>query len=746
MKRLFVCMLAAVLLISAVPASSAAFSDITDSELARQVELMESLGIFAGMPDGTFHPNDMLNRASFCVLAVKLTAPDTDTSNYTGFTYFPDVRATHWGLGWVNASRSLGLISGYPDGSFGPSDPITFGQAVTVLMRALGYTDEQVGPNWPMSYINKAASIGVTKGLNHSPNDSVSRADAARMIYNLLYLPKYDAKGAGENFITGLGVTEKKDVIILSVTATKEDGVTPAILTSAGAFTYKTAISSSLLGVKGDLLLDKDENIINFASSGQTMATAIISEVTNINFKNIGGKVFPVGEKIPVYSPAKAGSDEWAGEKSPAWASILPGETVSVCYSASGAIEYVYRHSAPGTTGVIAVLSDPLTSANPLVKAFGSGAGNAVIYKNGVRCDVSDLCRWDVLSYDASANTVLVSDVKLTGAYQGGFPNNSTPTIIEALEEVFFLTPSASAKMAEYKVGTQYTYLFASNGYIADVLPTSTLRSDTVFLASQADVSGISEIMTGGYVLAITGKSSTPDYSGQLVTFSHTSSGTIFTNLIQYTPAKADLDLSARTLGDAKLSPYCEFYETAVKNGILTEITSTDILPKKIAREKIIHAGKDATGKITHIVFTNIVYDSYVFGPVKYGTEDQSGHSGSSKVNVIAVGKTAFMYNTESLPAEGSIVGLSGVRNATYSTYLNNYVECNKYTGINRYSFNTDGTVTVGSKRIPVADGVQVYIKATGESKSVEDALVYTNSFEIYTDPGDYRVRYIIAP
>ncbi len=742
MKRLLVCMLAAALLVSAVPASTAAFSDITDSALAQQVDLLEALGIFAGMPDGTFHPNDMLNRASFCVLAVKLTSPGTDPSNYTGYAYFPDVRATHWGLGWVNASRSLGLISGYPNGSFGPADPITFGQAVTVLMRALDYTDEQVGFNWPLSYINKAASIGMTKGLTRSPNDPVSRADAARMIYNLLYIPKYNTK---DSFMSTLGVTEQKDVILLSVTATMGDGATPAIMTSAGTFAYKTAPASSSLGRKGTLLLDKDSRVMSFATGSQTSETAIVSEIKNIHIKSVAGKTFLIGEEIPVYSPEKSESAEY----SKAFVSITPGETVSISFTSTGAIEYIYRHSAPGNSGVIAVLSDPLTSANPVIKAFGAKAGSAVIYKNGYKCDVSDLCRWDVMSYDAASNTVQVSDIKLTGAYQEGTPNNTTPTKIKTLGQTDFysLTPEASSKMSSCKIGAQYTYLLAPNGYIADVLTTATLRSNTVALASQANVSGVSTIELPGTGASLaSGISSTPDYSGQLVTFSHTSGGTIYLTPVQYLSATGSLDLSTRTLGDTKLSPYCKFYETAAKNGILTEITSTDVLPQNITRDKILYTLKDATGKITHVVFNGLIYDSYVFGPVEFRQATQSGQVGSVDIPVIAVGEgTSFQYKNEELPSEGAIVGLSGVRDGLHNTYLYKWVECKKYTGVNRYAFDGSKTVTVDSRKIPIAPGLQVHVKGTTDTLSIEEALAYTDSFEVYTDPGDYRIRYIIA-
>ena len=52
----------------------------------------------------------------------------------------------------MNVAYSEGLVNGYGNGTFGPEDPVTYGQAATLLLRMLGYTSAEVGSLWPLDY------------------------------------------------------------------------------------------------------------------------------------------------------------------------------------------------------------------------------------------------------------------------------------------------------------------------------------------------------------------------------------------------------------------------------------------------------------------------------------------------------------------------------------------------------------------------------------------------------------------
>ena len=165
------------------PAASAVgtFSDVTDLTTAQNLEVLGMMGVVDGMTGSTFNPTGTLTRAQFCKMAVEAMGEGDRANIYKNYTIFPDVKPGYWAAGYVNlAVRSdPKLISGYADGTFGPNDTITFGQAVTILMRMLGYKDEDVSAVWPDGYIDEAMSIGLCDGVSLSATAHLSRAQAA---------------------------------------------------------------------------------------------------------------------------------------------------------------------------------------------------------------------------------------------------------------------------------------------------------------------------------------------------------------------------------------------------------------------------------------------------------------------------------------------------------------------------------------------------------------------------------------
>ena len=158
MKRLISVLLSAVLaagLLTPALAATPSFSDVSDPELSARVDSLRMLGVVAGDTAGTFRPNSTLTRAEFCVMAVNAMGNAGQVALYSTRTIFPDVRSDHWARGYINlaASTRLGggedgggemLMVGVGDGTFRPNQTITFAEAVTIMMRILGYTASDV--------------------------------------------------------------------------------------------------------------------------------------------------------------------------------------------------------------------------------------------------------------------------------------------------------------------------------------------------------------------------------------------------------------------------------------------------------------------------------------------------------------------------------------------------------------------------------------------------------------------------
>lgn len=74
---------------------------------------------------------------------------------------FTDVTPGSWYEAAVNQAAQLGLLQGYPDGSFGPKKPITAAEFVTVTARCAGVgTQSPTGPHWASGTLDHALQAG----------------------------------------------------------------------------------------------------------------------------------------------------------------------------------------------------------------------------------------------------------------------------------------------------------------------------------------------------------------------------------------------------------------------------------------------------------------------------------------------------------------------------------------------------------------------------------------------------------
>lgn len=273
---LSVSMLASLLVVPAGAASVATtrFSDITDNYTATAVETLRLMGVLDGYGDGTFRPNAVLTRAQFCKMAVYAMDGSNELGRYSTVTIFPDVKPSLWAASYINMAAKKGVIAGFADGKFKPNQTVTAGQAVTILMRGLGYKDENMGGVWPQGYMAEAQTCGLLKSTGiTSAYSALTRGQAAKLFLNL-----FEAKrGTGEGAVVLFSFTpEKEEVYLTNLDAGK------GTLT-AGGKTYDMAhpvTSTSLIGSKGKVVLNGDGDILTFlpitGTSGISNAAVII--------------------------------------------------------------------------------------------------------------------------------------------------------------------------------------------------------------------------------------------------------------------------------------------------------------------------------------------------------------------------------------------------------------------------------------------------------------------------------------
>ena len=326
---------------------AASFSDVTDADTAEAVAVLSSLGIVSGYSDGGYHPDDPLTRAQFCVLAVLAEGHGDQVQSSAYRTLFSDVSASHWAAAYVNLAQSEGLISGYGNGRFGPDDAVTVGQAVTIVLRLMGYTDEDVGPLWPEDYMQKAATLGLTEGISAGSGDALTRGEAARLLYAMLQSDTAD----GQAYIARLAASTVEDAALLSNDAEAADGTLHTALVYAGErgltwYEQAETLPDTLVNRRGTLLLDEQGRVTGFLPGDDTVRTLTLAEADASGVTDESGNTYSLSSSTTLIL------DEEATTYGSAWYELEGRKTVPLYYSAAGSVDLVTASDSTAYEGV----------------------------------------------------------------------------------------------------------------------------------------------------------------------------------------------------------------------------------------------------------------------------------------------------------------------------------------------------------------------------------------------------------
>ena len=791
-KRLISGLLAAALLaglVTLAPASaagSAAFTDIPDSTTANAAETLRALGVVDGTGGTAYNPNGKLTRAEFCKMAVEILGRGSEEPAQRNRTIFTDVGPDHWARGYVNLASSIPangssggstggtdgegttastrLIMGVGDGSFQPDRAITYGEAVTMLMRVLGYGDQDVatGINWYDGYVGLATSSSLADGLDISGSSTLTRGQAAILFYNLLFT---SPKNSTDIYLSSLGGSLEDNVIVLSTDATAEDGTGGSVLTTSG--TYKTdraAFGSELCGTRGQIVLDKNKKLLAILpEEGATFRAVTVMGSPEANAIPIVGD-----EKIKVTLDTKVYQSDTQEPTTyeKIWTSLRTGTSLKLCFNGSGKLEYIYQTSASTAASegnVMVAKNKPTGNSNPFTML--TGGKTPQIYKNRVPAQVSDIRQYDVGTYDKNSNTLFVSDLRLCGLYEDASPNAAAPSTITVMGATLEVLPSAVADLSAFKVGDKVTFLLSSSGQVAGAVSPSVAQSNAIGVAKVDGSSATVQLLDGQ--LTLTGKTSMSaevarQFSGWLVNVSSYSRGYLSLSKVNGSGATRELDLVAGKLGDKTLSPGVRFFEQA-GNGALAEIQRDDITIDKVPANKVTYVGYDWAGRVDKLVLNDVTGDRYIYGMIYYIPSDQEDENATVYDHVTVEnsgGSQSFTVFYLDGVKGGQLGGIApGLGQLGDGTEAVGYMSLQTLTGVQRNQFDAENMLlTTNEMVIPVSDQVECYNKATGQwykaegenghQEALKQILAFSNSLTVYYDRAPEqggKVRIVVA-
>lgn len=618
MKKRFVSLCLAGLIM--VAPASAVFTDISDSRVSQTAAVLDALGIMQGVGGGSFAPGKALTRAQFCKLAVTAMGV-TDVSPYASYTIFPDVKHSHWAAPYINAAvrhpelKEKSIIRGYADGSFGPDKIVSYGEVCTMLLRMLGYKEEDVGPFWPADYIAQAQAIGLTDGVTITDaRAAVKRGDAAVLLLNAL---NTDKKGEeGSTLLDKVASSTVKDCILL------ETGKTHSGLAADAALFYedgvvdaesprKTAgtLDSSMIGVYGTIVIGKGSSKVAVGvipNGNKTEAYEVVNAAAD-RIVTTNGTLRP-DRKTKLY----ISRDHVMNEYENAWANLQSGDTLTLYYNEYGVLQ------------LMAVL--PKTTAGAAHSfVYGLATSRRIpaeytIIKNGAKIDASKLKKYDVVTLDAANRQAIVSDTKLSGKYQTDSTTYSHPSQVEILRQKFSVSSEAAATFKDMKLNDYITLLFDADGNVAAAYPKKDVSAEMQGIVTKIDGKKATVTLTNGLTLRDIpiAKDVKTDVMGRLVTVSQSGEGADLIRRTLSGKTAGNWSVAEGKLGGNAVSSKVRVYEEVLSGAPLNAINVSDIDLTSVPASQIKYTVQDNAGTVTNIVLGDVTGESWIYG-IGYG-------------------------------------------------------------------------------------------------------------------------------
>lgn len=217
-KRIIASTVAALMILASlltvnVFADAVAFTDVpADYYYKTAIDSLVANGVINGYTEedgtSTFRPENTITRAEFAKLVAAATAKGVALTETTA--QFPDVPADHWANTYIAYAVKAGIVNGYEDGTFRPSNPVTYGEAIKMLVCVKGYASVYTATNpWYDGWIQIANKISLTKNAMALGANPAPRGLVAQLVYNLDYCTQIQISNPSGGPSFGDSVTKK---------------------------------------------------------------------------------------------------------------------------------------------------------------------------------------------------------------------------------------------------------------------------------------------------------------------------------------------------------------------------------------------------------------------------------------------------------------------------------------------------------------------------------------------------------
>lgn len=745
-KKITAMLLCIVMLLSQT-ALGQTFTDVHEdgSEVSEAIGVLSELGVISGMGDGTFSPEGCLTRAQAAKIAVCIMGKTKEAVVTTDA--FSDVKSTDWYSGYVNVVAKEGIITGYPTGAFGANDTLTFAQAVTIIVRLLGYNAEDVGHKWPQGYMDKANVLGLTEGITLSQNDAITRRDAALVIYRALFA---DMKGTKTKLITKMDKTVYEDAVILATNSTNASLLTNEVQTNKGTFTFEASLDMEKnLGKEGTLVTGDENLVIAFVENkGTSCEEYIISAVyregnsENVSLVTEGGKTLALSAKTKLYM---AGG-EYSAEK--LTEGINAGSSIAL-FTTQGSLKYAYveeyRNQGPVTVLDAAKAKDMFN--------LKDAKGTRVIRK-GVSATWDDIEMYDVMYYSEKTNTVYVYCDRVTGLYEKAYPMKANVSRVTVSGKEYTLSSmNAVNKLNEsknaFEIGDRVTLLFGEDDMVVDAVSLtyadySTYGVVTGFgtrISADKDTEGRTEHYVtvmhadGGEKDYVTKDDSYTKKVGKMCSVDFEDSFALLTFVKEgYVTGFVNADM--KFIGTEKMSDeikILEYIDGDDESATVKAVSLSDIASMKLEKNDVKAIVYNLRGEIEVIYLDSVTGNEHLYGVITAVEVTKDGQGNSKGTYTLLSGNTTHKITNVYYP---------GIKKGDCVQYVNTsqekaFIELNEVATGYKIENILDNVLTMNGERYILSDNAVFYAgESSGEMKTISkaDAIALSGKVSLCSD------------
>lgn len=753
-KRIISAVLTGAVVLSAVSASAFAssYKDIDDSQyFAGSVDALTLYGIVSGY-DGYFNPESYVTRAEYAKMITLACGLDDAIYSSAGHRKFDDVPVGYWGVGYINTSADNKLIVGYPDGCFMPNKNITFAEAITVLLRAMDYSTADLGDNWPYSYMVKAASLGLTDGVQLGNDSYITRADLAVIINRAL---QTELNGSDKKMISKMDINMSDELLVIATKNEDPSLEAGTVRTDSGVYKLAPTCAEMSPLTKVKLILNDDNEVMSYITTyvPERQVTTVENYISGtVYFANgMTSKSSNIKDSTLVYSDGAITSFGSFKDK------IEKGEAVLILYDKNGAVSYLAFSDAEMSEP--AVVRTDVYNALASVGVSADKVKNAEFIRNGHASSIDEVQIYDVVYYFEDNATVYVYSDKLSGVYTDAYPNKAAVTEVTISgTNVELETQTATYKLGEtsgsYKLNSRITALLGKDGKIVDVVDLNNAGAANYGILLSVDSEMSTDILESGkqtnYIVFMNGEGSTvryktnKDYSeriGDVGKVEFDDDGyALFANITSTSNVSGTVDKNNKKIGNRWLTSDCVIIERTyapdTRTGTATAkvIDFSEIKLAELTSKQIIYAVTSGDfGDISLLIVEGVTKAQDSYGIIT-GTSG-SGSTGRGSYDIITDGKEKT-YSASFYKQIATGTGVSYVLDDSGQiTSLTALVKVGTSSECSAIDFSR---IKLGSEVYELADSVQLF-KKTGVnsyiSLSMADAEKLKGSkVNVYTD------------